>query len=94
VNILLWGPASDNPSTIDQALGARLSGRTVARKLDIVVTEEIFRREEDDLERKLARWRGKISAVVGTTNVPESTRLGELAARMNLLCFVAGTVID
>jgi hypothetical protein len=89
VNILLLGPASDDPSTIDQALGARLLGQTLARNQDIVVTEKVFRRDHGDLEGKLARWRDKISAVIGTTNVPESTRLGELAAKMNLLCFVA-----
>jgi hypothetical protein len=90
VNILLLGPASDDPSNIDQALGARLLSRMLARKQDIVVTEEVFRRDHGgDLERKLASWRDKISAVIGTTNVPDSTRLGELAAKMNLLCFVA-----
>ena len=89
MNILLLGPASDDPSTIDQALGARLLGQTLAGNQDIVVSEEVFRRDHGDLERKLARWRDKISAVIGTTNVFESTRLGELAAKMNLLCFVA-----
>ena len=62
MNILLLGPASDDPSTIDQALGARLLGQTLARNQDIVVTEEVFRRDHGDLERKLARWRDKIYA--------------------------------
>jgi len=88
--ILLMRPESDDPAPIDQSLGARLSAQTLANHKDMVVQEEIFQRDDqDDLEAKLAHWRDKISAVIGTTNVPESTRLGELAARLNLLCFVA-----
>jgi hypothetical protein len=83
-------PESDDPSPIDQSLGARLSAQTRTTREDIVVTEVAFRRDDDaDLERKLARWQSNISAVIGATNVPESSRLGELAAKMNLLCFVA-----
>jgi ABC-type branched-subunit amino acid transport system substrate-binding protein len=90
MHILLLRPESDDPSPIDQSLGARLSAQTRANRDDIVVTEVAFRRDDDaDLERKLGRWQGNISAVIGATNVPESTRLGELAAKMNLLCFVA-----
>jgi len=88
MGILLLRPESDDPAPIDQFLGARLSAQTLAK--DMVVKEEIFQRDDhSDLEGKLAHWRDKISAVIGTTNVPESTRLGELAAKMNLLCFVA-----
>ena len=88
--ILLLRSESDDPSSIDQSLGARLSAQTRASTEDIVVTEEIFQRDDNtDLKRKLARWQDKVSAVIGATNVPESTRLGELAAKMNLLCFVA-----
>jgi ABC-type branched-subunit amino acid transport system substrate-binding protein len=90
MDILLLRPESDDPSSIDQSFGARLSGQLSAGDENIVLTEEVFQRDDHaDLERKLARWREKISAVIGTTNVPESTRLGELAAKMNLLCFVA-----
>jgi ABC-type branched-subunit amino acid transport system substrate-binding protein len=90
MDILLLRPASDDPSTIDQSLGARLSGQMPAINEDTIVTEEVFQRDDHaDLGRKLAHWRDKISAVVGTTNVAESTRLGELAAKMNLLCFAA-----
>jgi ABC-type branched-subunit amino acid transport system substrate-binding protein len=90
VGILLLRPESDDPAPIDQFLGARLSAQTLAVDKGIAVTEEVFQRDDHaDLEGKLAHWRDKISAVIGTTNVPESTRLGELAAKMNLLCFVA-----
>jgi hypothetical protein len=86
MRILLLRPESDDPSAIDQALGVRLSAQ--ARSID--VTEEVFQRDDDtDLKNKVVRWQGKVSAVIGATNVPESTRLGEVAAEMNLLCFVA-----
>ena len=90
MHILLLRPESDDPSPIDQSLGVRLSAQTRATGGEMIVTEEVFQRDDDaDLERKLARWQDKVSAVIGATNVPESTRLGELAAKMNLLCFVA-----
>jgi len=90
MRILLLRPDSDDPSPTDQSLGARLSGQTRADHQDIIVTEEVFQRDDDaDLERKLVRWQGKVLAVIGATNVPQSTHLGELAAKMNLLCFVA-----
>lgn len=90
MQILLLRPESDDPSPVDQSLGARSAALTRATREGIVVTEEVFERDNDaDLEKKLALWQGKVSAVIGATNVPESTRLGELAAKMNLLCFVA-----
>jgi ABC-type branched-subunit amino acid transport system substrate-binding protein len=91
MGILLLRPEGDDPSPIDQSLGARLSARTRVDSEEIVLTEEIFQRDDGaDLERKLARWQDdKLSAVIGATNVPDSTRLGELTAKMNLLCFVA-----
>ncbi|HWO41476.1 MAG TPA: ABC transporter substrate-binding protein [Candidatus Eisenbacteria bacterium] len=90
MQILLLRPESDDSSPIDQALGALASARTPTIRGTISVTEEVFQRgDQQDLERKLTRWQDKVAAVVGATNVPESTRLGELAARMNLLCFVA-----
>jgi ABC-type branched-subunit amino acid transport system substrate-binding protein len=86
IRILLLRPESEDPSAIDQALGARLSAQTRA----IAVTEEVFQRDDNaDLENKVAGWQGKVSAVIGATNVSESARLGKLAAEMNLLCFVA-----
>jgi ABC-type branched-subunit amino acid transport system substrate-binding protein len=43
------------------------------------------------LHRAVTRRAGKISGVVGTTNVPESTRLGELCERLGLLCLVSNS---
>ena len=91
MRILLLRSDGDDPSPIDQSLGVRLSAQARVDNEEIVLTEEIFQRDEDaDLERKLARWQDdKVFAVIGATNVPESTRLGEWAAKMNLLCCVA-----
>jgi ABC-type branched-subunit amino acid transport system substrate-binding protein len=52
--------------------------------------EAAFRhRDLADLEKVLRQHRDGVSAVVGATGVPESTRLGELAELLGLLCFVA-----
>ena len=89
IRILLLRPQSDDPAPVDQSHGARLSAQSLAAD-GIGVEEESFHHDDGaDLARKLTQWQGKVSAVVGATNVPESTRLGELAERMNLLCFVA-----
>ena len=89
IRIVLLRPQSDDPSPVDQSLGARLCARSFAAD-GIGVEEESFDRQDGaDLERKISQWQGKVSAVVGATNVADSTRLGELAERMNLLCFVA-----
>jgi ABC-type branched-subunit amino acid transport system substrate-binding protein len=85
IRILLLRPEGDEASPVDQSLGARLSAGP-----DVFVQEEYFRRDDaDDLESKLLPWAREVAAVVGAARVPESTRLGELAERMNLLCFVA-----
>jgi ABC-type branched-subunit amino acid transport system substrate-binding protein len=91
MRILLLRPESDDPSPIDQSLGVRSwAARSRATGADIVLTEEKFRRGDNaEVESKLAQRRYEVSAVIGATNVPESTRLGELAAKLNLLCFVA-----
>lgn len=90
MNILLLRPESRDPSPIDQSLGARSWAQTHATGSDIIFSEETFRHGEDaELESKLAHWRDRVSAVIGATNVPDSSRLGELAAQWNLLCFVA-----
>jgi ABC-type branched-subunit amino acid transport system substrate-binding protein len=89
ISILLLRPRSDDPAPVDQSVGARLSARSFAAD-GIGVEDESFHYDDGaDLERKLTQWHGKVSAVVGATNVADSTRLGELAERMNLLCFVA-----
>jgi ABC-type branched-subunit amino acid transport system substrate-binding protein len=90
IPILLLRPESDDPSPKDQFLGARLSALEGPVSSDVAVEEACFRREDRyDMERHLALWRGKVSGVIGATNVPESTRLGELAERMSILCSVA-----
>jgi ABC-type branched-subunit amino acid transport system substrate-binding protein len=88
--ILLLRSESDDPSPIDQSLGARLSAVEGPAHSIITIEEEVFCRDDlADMERKLGPWKGKVAGVIGTTNVPESTRLGELAEDMKLLCVVA-----
>ena len=90
IRILLFRPESDDPSPVDQSLGARLSALEGPARSEVAIEEEYFRRDDlADLERRLGAWKGKISGLIGATNVPESTRLGELAEEMKLLCFVA-----
>src|ERR1043166_7491609 len=90
IRILLLRPESDDPSPADQYLGARLAANKGPASADVIVEEETFRRDDlTDIERQLALWQGKVSGVIGATSVPESTRLGELAVKINLLCFVA-----
>lgn len=88
IQVLLLKPDSDDPSPVDQSLGAGLAH--AAECSGVAVEEATFRHGDlADLEKVLSRYRGKISAVVGATSVPESTRLGELAEAMGLICFVA-----
>ena len=90
IRVLLLRSESHDPSPMDQSLGARLSALYGPGSSRLLVEEEHFRREDfSGMEKKLALRQGKISGVIGATNVPESARLGELAAQMNLLCFVA-----
>src|SRR5437867_8622618 len=90
IRILLFRPESDDPSPVDPSLGARLSALEGPARSEVAIEEEYFRRDDlADLESRLGAWKGKISGVIGATNVPESTRLGELAEEMKLLCFVA-----
>jgi ABC-type branched-subunit amino acid transport system substrate-binding protein len=90
MKIAILVPQRDSPGVVDQQLGARLAARRNAPG-DSIVAEEIAFRPEDstDLERCVARLRGKVSGVIGTMNVPESTMLAELAEESRLLCFVA-----
>jgi len=90
IRILLLKPDSDEPSPLDQSLGARLAAAHGADCSGIVVEEATFRHGDlQDLGRVFDQWRGKIAAVVGATGVPESTKLGELAEAAGVLCFVA-----
>lgn len=88
--IVLLKPTGNQPSTVDQSLGARLSATQGPVRHRIRFEEESFRRGDlEDLERSLLRWSGKVSGVVGATSVPESIRLGELSEQAGLLCFVS-----
>src|SRR5438093_1453877 len=90
IRILLFRPESDDPSPVDQSLGARLSALEGPARSEVAIEEQYFRRDDlADLERRLGAWEGKVSGVIGATNVPDSTRLGELAEEMKLVCFVA-----
>ena len=90
MRILLLKPDSDEPSPVDQSLGARLAAAHAADGSGMVVEEAAFRHGDlDDLARVFEQWRGNIDGVVGATGVPESTRLGELAEAAGVLCFVA-----
>ena len=90
IRILLLKPDSEDPSPVDQSLGARLAAAHVQACSDIKLEEASFcDRDFADLEKTLDRWRKGVSAVVGATGVPESTRLGKLAQARGLLCFVA-----
>jgi ABC-type branched-subunit amino acid transport system substrate-binding protein len=89
-NIAILVPQRESPGTIDQALGARLAALQDGLRCSIDAREIPFRPEQSaDLEGRVVALRGQFSAVVGATNVPESTRLGELAEELGLLCFVA-----
>ena len=90
IRILLLKPESDEPSPIDQAFGARLAAAQAADCSGMVIEKASFRPGDlDDLTGVFDQRRGKISAVVGATSVPESTRLGQLAEAAGVLCFVA-----
>ncbi len=88
--ILLLRPTGDHPSPVDQSLGSRLAATLGASSEPIALEQDSFRHGDlNDLELSLRRWTGKVSGVVGSTNVPESTRLGQLAEQLDLLCFVS-----
>jgi hypothetical protein len=75
---------------VDQSLGARLAATKGPVSQHVLLEEGSFQRSDlDDLERRLRLWTGKISGVVGATNVPESTRLARVAESLGILCFVS-----
>ncbi|MGH7835174.1 MAG: ABC transporter substrate-binding protein [Candidatus Binatia bacterium] len=90
IRVAVLVPQRSSPGVIDQALGARLAALQNGPG-HVVAAQEIPFRPEDstDLERRVVPLRGEFSAVIGTTSVPESTMLGELAEESRLLCFVA-----
>lgn len=84
--LLLLKPGGDNPSPVDQALGASLA----ARRLGVAIETRPFRRGDlHNLAAAVEEFAGRIDGVVGATGVPESRRLGELAERLPSLCFVS-----
>ena len=90
IRILLLRPDGDEPSAVDQSLGARLAARLGEDEPEIYLDEASFRHGDiDDLAKVFAHRRGKISGVIGATGVAESTRLGQLAESAGVLCFVA-----
>src|SRR5262245_57332930 len=90
IHVLLLRPMSDDPSPVDQYLGAKLAATNDPACCNFILHEGHFSQGYlTGLEEKLAHWQGKVSGVIGATNVAESTRLGELAKQRNLLCFVA-----
>ena len=75
---------------MDQSLGSRLAATVGGFSKSIVLEQDSFHDGDlGHLEEALKRWEGKVSGVVGSTGVPESTKLGQLAEQLNLLCFVA-----
>ena len=90
VRILLLKPGGESPSPTDQALGAYLAATEGFQRENINLEQETFRHGDlDDLAAAVRRWQGKIDGVVGTTNVPESTALGEFSEELQFLCFVS-----
>jgi len=88
--VLLLRPEEDGYSALDQSAGARLAWRHGP-------LADLIQLEEDDfnpgarkgLEEKARQWGENVSGIVGATSVPQSSRLGEIAEQMNILCFVA-----
>jgi len=90
VSILLLKPIEESPSPTDQSLGAYLAATEGPQRENISLEQETFRHGDlNDLTAAVERWEGRIDGVVGATNVPESTRLGELSEELKFLCFVS-----
>jgi ABC-type branched-subunit amino acid transport system substrate-binding protein len=88
--ILLLRPDGKNPSPEDQSLGAYLAATESPQRDNISLEQKTFRHGDlDDLAAAVGRRQGKFDGVVGATNVPESTRLGELSDELQFLCFVS-----
>lgn len=90
LRLLLVRPEGSDASPLDQAQGARLAALRGPAREFVDLEEDSFERGDlGDLERKLHRWAGRVSGVVGATSVSESSRLGEIAERLSILCLVA-----
>jgi ABC-type branched-subunit amino acid transport system substrate-binding protein len=90
VRILLLKPIEESASPTDQSLGAYLAATEGPQRENISLEQETFRHGDlNDLAAAVKRREGKIEGIVGATNVPESTRLGELSEELKFLCFVS-----
>ena len=90
IKLAIVVPDRSSPGVADQFLGARLAALHNDAENSIAAEEIIFKPEDpNDLERCLAPLRKEFSGVIGATNVPESTGLGDLSERLGLLCLVA-----
>ncbi|MGH7770214.1 MAG: ABC transporter substrate-binding protein [Candidatus Binatia bacterium] len=90
VRILLLKPDGENPSPMDQSLGAYLAAAEGSRRENIKLEQETFRHGDlNDLAAAVRRRQGKFDGVVGATNVPESTALGKLSEELEFPCFVS-----
>jgi ABC-type branched-subunit amino acid transport system substrate-binding protein len=88
--VLLLRPGENAYSPLDQSTGARLASRQGTLADLVMVEQDVFdSAARDGLKEKARDWRGNVSGIVGATNVPQSTRLGEIAEELNVLCFVA-----
>ena len=66
IGILLLKPDSDEPSPVDQSLGARLAAAHAGDVAGIVIEEASFRHGDlDDLKSVFDQRHGNIAAVVG-----------------------------
>jgi ABC-type branched-subunit amino acid transport system substrate-binding protein len=90
VPLLLITSAEKDPAPCDQSQGARLAALYGPACGFVELVEESFDRGDlGNLAQKINQRVGKFAGMIGATNVPESTRLGEIAAQLNILCFVA-----
>jgi ABC-type branched-subunit amino acid transport system substrate-binding protein len=95
LRLLLIGPEGNEPSPVDQSLGARLAALHGPGYGLVDLEEDSFERGDlGYLEQRVHRWVGKISGIVGATNVPESIRLSEIAEKLNVLCFLSNNNVS
>jgi ABC-type branched-subunit amino acid transport system substrate-binding protein len=88
--VVLLRPEEDAYSPLDQSTGARLAWRRGTWADLIQIEEDVFDpAAREGLGDKARSWAGSVAGIVGATNVPQSTSLGEIAEELNLLCFVA-----
>lgn len=95
LRLLLIRPEGSEPSPADQSLGARLAALHGPGHGLVDLEEDSFGRGDlGYLEKGLHHWVGRISGIVGATNVPESARLSEIAEKINVLCFVSNNNVS